>query len=225
MASSRCGHTSCIHVIHPFSLMGADGPEVVCPLYHERRTMGSYDFGKQEVCEWIRENVPRDESNLDVGACDGKWRKLLPEYTMDAVEAFEPNAANITDLYRYVYNDDIYNLIGMDKLKGYGLIIFGDVIEHMMVYKAKAVLGWAVKTAPRVVVGVPFLYKQGPIYGNPWEIHIQDDLTEGVFFDRYPGFEVLYRAAEDYCYYINRPGEANGQEQSTKEERRAMTAW
>lgn len=162
--------------------------------------MGSYDVGKEDVCRWIRENVPANETVLDVGACDGKWRKLLPEYTMDAVEAWEPNAKNIAGMYRYIYNDDIYNLVGMGVLNGYGLIIFGDVIEHMMVYRAKHVLEWACKTA-RVVVGVPYEYRQGAIYGNPWEVHIQDDLTPEVFARRYPGMKVLLRAAPDYCYY------------------------
>ena len=54
--------------------------------------MSSYDYGKPEVCAWIRRHFPPETTILDVGACDGKWRRLLPEYpNMDAVEAFEPN--------------------------------------------------------------------------------------------------------------------------------------
>ena len=34
--------------------------------------MGSYDYGKDVMCKWIRENVPTTASVLDVGACDGK---------------------------------------------------------------------------------------------------------------------------------------------------------
>ena len=72
--------------------------------------MASYDYGKDYVCAWIRENVPRDAEILDVGACDGKWRNLLPEYqNMDAVEIYEPNASCIEDLYRLVVNEDIYD--------------------------------------------------------------------------------------------------------------------
>lgn len=51
--------------------------------------MGSYDFGKDEVRQWVRNNFPSSAQVLDVGACDGKWRRLLPEYpNMDAVEVF-----------------------------------------------------------------------------------------------------------------------------------------
>ena len=70
--------------------------------------MGSYDYGKDVMCKWIRENVPTTASVLDVGACDGKWRKLLHEYpNMDACEIFVPNALNIKGMYRDTYISDI----------------------------------------------------------------------------------------------------------------------
>lgn len=54
--------------------------------------MRSYDYGKQEVCGWIRDNFPEDSTIPDVDAGDGKWRYLLREYPrMDAVEAFRLN--------------------------------------------------------------------------------------------------------------------------------------
>ena len=101
--------------------------------------MASYDYGKDYVCAWIRENVPRDAEILDVGACDGKWRNLLPEYqNMDAVEIYEPNASCIEDLYRLVVNEDIYDF----RYKWYDLVIFGDVLEHLSVDRAQAAPDW-----------------------------------------------------------------------------------
>ena len=41
--------------------------------------MSSYDYGKPEICAWVRKHFPRSSTILDVGACDGKWRRLLPE--------------------------------------------------------------------------------------------------------------------------------------------------
>ena len=35
------------------------------------------------------------------------------------------------------------------------------------------------------MIAVPFLYKQGVLYGNPYKIHLQDDLTPALFEERY----------------------------------------
>lgn len=159
--------------------------------------MPSHDKGKAEVCEWIRRTFPQDCRILDVGACDGKWKKLLPEYTMDAVEAFPPNAEAIAGLYGKVFCTQVHKL----HYGFYDLIIFGDVIEHMEVHEAQMALRYAKKKSWDVIVSIPFLYPQEALYGNPYEKHIQDDLTHDLFMDRYPGFEVLHDTGEGYCYY------------------------
>lgn len=158
--------------------------------------MASYDIGKVEVCAWIRENFPPDAEILDVGACDGKWRHLLPEYkNMDAVEAWLPNAKQIVHLYREVYCCDIVNW----QPKRYDLIIFGDVIEHLNVEEAQKVIQSMICTD--MIIAVPFLYPQGALYGNPFEVHRQPDLTAEIFAKRYPGFEVLVDTGQNYCFY------------------------
>ena len=159
--------------------------------------MSSYAYGKAEICAWIRDRFARDAEILDVGACDGIWRRLLPDYpAMDAVEAFHGNAVRLEG-YREIFEADVRNF----EYDRYDLIIFGDVIEHMTVKQAQKVLEYARPRCRDMIVAVPFLYEQGEIYGNPYEKHIQDDLTPELFDARYPGFEVLLRAAEDYCYY------------------------
>lgn len=162
--------------------------------------MGSYDAGKQEVCNWIYREFPLEKCDytiLDVGACDGKWRRLLPEYTMDAVEVFKPYADKLEG-YRRVYVEDICESDYW--WKWYDLIIFGDVVEHMNVADAQRVLKEARKWCLDMIVAVPYQYKQGPVDGNPWQEHLQDDLTPEVFEERYPGFEPLWKN-EKYCYY------------------------
>lgn len=160
--------------------------------------MGSYDYGKPQVVRWITDNFMTDASILDVGACDGKWRKLLEHYpNVDAVEIFPKNAERIRNMYRIVYQADIADL----KYDYYDLIIFGDVIEHMQVEKAQKVLEYARQRCRDMIVGVPFEYKQGILYGNPYEVHIQDDLTPELFRERYKGFEVLVDTHKAYCYY------------------------
>lgn len=160
--------------------------------------MASYDMGKDVVAKWIREKFPADATMLDVGACDGKWKRILPEYAnMDAVEIFRPNYLSIAGLYRTAFNVDIADL----EYEWYDLVIFGDVIEHMDVETAQKVLAYAADHCKDMIVAVPFLYPQGQIYGNPWEIHKQPDLTAEIFDQRYPGFEVLHDTGKNYCFY------------------------
>lgn len=160
--------------------------------------MPSLDTGKDIVVSWIRESFPTNSEILDVGACDGKWRQLLPEYdNIDAVEIFEPSARYIEGMYRNVFNVDILDF----KYQHYDLIIFGDVIEHLTIENAQKVLRYAKRRCNDMIVAVPFLYPQGEIYGNPYEVHIQPDLTAEIFAQRYPGFDVLYDTGQRYCFY------------------------
>lgn len=163
--------------------------------------MASYDFGKDTVCNWIRNNVPKDATILDVGACDGKWKHLLPEYDMDACEIFQPNADIIEDLYSYIFVGDIHDY----RYDHYDLVIFGDVIEHMEVDRAQETLAYAKAHSGYMIVGVPFQYPQGELYGNKYEEHLQPDLTFDIFNQRYPGFGVLARPIEGYCYFLCPP--------------------
>lgn len=164
--------------------------------------MSSYYFGKDIVCAWIRENFSAETEILDVGACDGIWRQLLPEYTMDAVEIHGPNADRLHG-YRKVFRRDVDGLA----YEHYDLIIFGDVIEHMDVEKAQRVLAYARPRCRDMVVAVPFLYPQDAFGGNPWEKHLQPDLTAEIFAARYPGFSVLCDTGLNYCYYHKENGE------------------
>ena len=159
--------------------------------------MGSYNLGKDEVCAWIRAHFPPESRVLDVGACDGKWRRLLPEYTMDAVEIFKPYAEKLEG-YRNVFAVDICCLMYQHDV--YDLIIFGDVIEHLNVEDAKAAIEYAWNRCKDMIVAVPYMYSQGEVDGNPWQAHIQSDLTPERFDKRYPGFEPLWRN-DTYCYY------------------------
>lgn len=158
--------------------------------------MASLNDGKAEVVAWIRENFSPSAKILDVGACDGKWRDYLPEYTMDAVEVWTPSAEAIKDKYRTVINE---NIVGL-KYKKYDLIIFGDIIEHLSVEDAQSVLKYAEGKCKDLIVAVPFLYPQGELYGNPYERHIQDDLTDEIFNERYKGLTPIW-SDKSYCYY------------------------
>ena len=162
--------------------------------------MASYDYGKEEVVRWATEHFKQYSKCLDVGACDGKWYNLLGKYfNMYAVEVFEPNIVNhkLREKYQKVYACNIVDF----RYSWYDLIIFGDVIEHLTVKDAQCVLKYASTRCKDMIIGVPFLYKQDAIYGNPYERHIQDDLTRELFEKRYPGFELILQPVDDYAYY------------------------
>lgn len=170
--------------------------------YHIVRCgMASFDYGKDEVCQWIRNTVPLDAEILDVGACDGKWRKLLPEYpNVDAVEIYKPNYDKVKPLYRQAFHIDICDF----EYEWYDFVIFGDMLEHLEVEDAQKVLAYAKEHSDRVLICVPYMYQQGALYGNPWEIHVQADLTPESFRIRYPNYYTLLRARDNYCYYTNK---------------------
>ena len=162
--------------------------------------MASYDAGKYEMVEWIKEHFVRGSTCLDVGSCDGKWSDLLRDYLiMDGIEIYQPNIIehDLRDKYHRIICGDIADL----HYDWYDLIIFGDVIEHMTVEKAQAVLNYARTRCSDMIIAVPYLYPQGAVYGNPWEKHIQDDLTREVFDRRYPGFRLICKPSENYAYY------------------------
>lgn len=164
--------------------------------------MGSYDTGKPEVVAWIKAHFPKGATALDVGACDGKYFQLLGDYlTMDALEVWEPNFRNLQNVgYREVYLAHAAKF----EYDHYDLVIFGDVLEHMTVREAQRCLEYADKHSEDYVVGLPYLYYQGAIYGNPFERHLQPDLTPQVVAERYPQLELIFEAAYNYAYYHRR---------------------
>ena len=175
--------------------------------------MSSQMKGKIEIKNWIvwaLENELRDPDDdytvcLDVGACDGVWYDLLHEHfcSMDAVEVWKPNIEkhHLEDKYDDVFYVDIREFKYTFK---YDLIIFGDILEHMSVEDAQKVLEEAFDWAKDIIVAVPFRWPQDAIYGNPYEKHVQDDLTHEIFMERYPGFEPLM-LYDNYGYYHKGP--------------------
>lgn len=174
--------------------------------------MASYNEGKDFVVDWICDRVPQGGRVLDVGACDGKWADLIsakrPDIFLDACEIFKPNVASIMLKYDNIFVGDIYNY--WYRPNYYDIVIFGDVIEHMTVERAQQVLHYARWNATDYVVGVPFEYPQGALYGNKWERHIQYDLTPELFAERYPHHELIIQPRDDYAYYHDAYGVPEG---------------
>lgn len=162
--------------------------------------MASLDIGKRESVEWIARNFSKGSTCLDVGACDGKWGKLLNDFLIiDGIEIYKDNIGKhkLNDIYRKVFLGDIRNFT----FNHYDLIIFGDVLEHMSVEDAQKVLDYAWDRCRNLLVAVPYQWVNRSHYGNPWEVHIQDDLTPENTLERYPRLKPLF-IYERYGYYI-----------------------
>lgn len=162
--------------------------------------MASYKAGKAEAVAWIKANYKRGSTCLDVGACNGIWAELVGDYLkMDGVEVWQPyiNQYNLRAKYKRLYEADIRAF----KFTFYDLIIFGDVIEHLNVEDAQEVILYAKEHCKNMIVAVPFLYPQGSKNNNPYEIHLQDDLTPELFNERFPGFIPIYQS-DKYAYYV-----------------------
>lgn len=161
--------------------------------------MASLNTGKREVVEWICENFSKGSTCLDVGACDGKWADLLGNYLiMDGIEIFEPNITKhkLEKKYHNIFNADVRGF----QYRHYDLIIFGDVLEHMTVEDAQKVLNYAMPRCRDLIVAVPFQWVNRSHYGNPYEFHIQDDLTPELVKERYPDLKP-FLVFDRYGYY------------------------
>ncbi len=148
------------------------------------RLKATYDWGGLAVQGWVYSHLDLDAQILDVGAGWGKYRDLLPDYeNMDAVEIWDPyvESESLAARYRQVYTMDVADM--HPHLMGiYDVVIFGNVLEHLKQQDAFDVLDRCFQA----LVIVPFLFEQGEEQGNPYEAHLQPDLTMDVMERRYP---------------------------------------
>lgn len=162
--------------------------------------MASYFFGKRYVTKYLKNQFPIHSTCLDVGANNAKWFKLLGNhFVMDGVEAWKPYIVKykLNDKYRKLIHANIKDVEDFD----YDVIIMGDILEHMSVEDGQEVVKRMYPKCKELVIAVPFKYKQGAIHGNPFEVHLQPDLTPEIFDERYPGFKALWKN-RFYAYYI-----------------------
>lgn len=168
----------------------------------------SYKYFKKDVRNYIIDNFKKNIEILDVGCGEGTYYDLLKDYfaNIDGVEVYAPNIEKyeLRSKYRHIYNKDIRDF----EYKYYDLVIFGDILEHLEVEEAQKVLRYAIEHSLEVIVAVPYMYEQGIVEGNTYEIHKQDDLTPENVLERYPELELLY-GNKDYGYYVRKKKRTN----------------
>lgn len=149
-----------------------------------------HDYAGNLISKMVRLNVPSNEKLLDIGAGWGKYRWLLPEYEMDAVDIWEPYVEK-HKLDAYYDTVFITNAADFAYPRRYGAIIMGDVLEHLTVEEAQKLVRAACEHSDFVFIATPFEMEQAEVEGNPHEAHIQPDLTEYVMAKRYPELELF----------------------------------
>ena len=162
----------------------------------------SYPEGKSEIVQLLC-NLSSRNHLLDVGCGDGIWSDLLKSHfsILDGVEicAYNVERFNLISKYNTLYVQDVRTFTPE---KHYDVILLMDVIEHLSVEDAQKVINVLLQYSLLLVAAVPFHYAQGALYGNEAEIHLQDDLTNEIFLERYPLFAPFKLYGEKYGYYI-----------------------
>lgn len=158
----------------------------------------STPIGKPETKWFLLPKLQPGMKICDMGAGCGTYYDLLgADYEWTAVEIWHNSAKKLKEKYKYVYEMDICDFYYPED---YDLIIFGDVLEHLPADKAIKCVQDAKKHAHSIMIAIPYCYPQGPLYGNAAEEHLQVDLNEQVFDERYPDFERIYYH-NYYAYY------------------------
>lgn len=165
----------------------------------------SYPLFKAEVAKHIKEVLNPHHIILDVGAGSGIYADLLGDKFpyIDAIEIFHPyvDMFKLKEKYRFVMVADITEAPA-HLWRAYDYIILGDVVEHMDFKTAFKLLNDFDRYGKRILVAVPYLYEQGAEFNNQHETHLQPDLTNKIFIQRYPFMHLLY-GDDKYGYYIN----------------------
>lgn len=157
-----------------------------------------------EIFDWagrqVREQVSDDHSHvstiLDIGAGQGKYAVLLLDFPhVDGIEIWEPyiDQNNLRELYENLYVGDAVEVVeGLANARQiYDLAILGDVLEHLTIQRASHLLNLLHTVARDIMVIVPFEYAQGEEHGNPFQAHVQDDLTVEAMTIRYPTLRLV----------------------------------
>lgn len=158
----------------------------------------SYWFYKPEIKSHFYSNIDPNIRILDVGPGAGTYAKLLrPTFRLDGLEIFEPyiDTYKLKELYNVVHVGDIRTF----DASSYDYLIMGDVFEHLSESDANSIL--TKFSSKKILLAVPYMYKQGKCYDNIHETHLQPELTEDIMVNGY-GLKKLF-GNDKYGYFIN----------------------
>ena len=126
--------------------------------------------GKSEILEWFKSQSDI-KTIVDVGAGSGTYPKLLApaDYYWIGVEIFIPYVKRF-ELKKY-YDDLILDDITKIELPDADCIIFGDILEHLVVAEVRRLVELSDKKYKHVVVSIPIDSYQRAVENNQYEKH------------------------------------------------------
>jgi len=163
----------------------------------------SYDYFKVETAEFILKHFNKTKTILDIGPGSGIYSVIFKDVlgfeNIDCVEIFEPHVEyySYKTRYRNIYISDILNF----EFDFYNIIIMGDILEHLSIEESQKLIKNIKNKCEMLIIQIPYTYKQGEHYGNKYEIHKQEDLTNENFLERYPDMKLLKKNASTGVYF------------------------
>lgn len=156
----------------------------------------SYTFFDKDFLELFNSMYTPTPDNwrkiMDVWIWDWKFWTMLRNNPrikfVDWIEIFAPyiDIFAVRPQYRNIFVMDVMDFVNR---QDYDTVIIWDVLEHLTVEDAQKLLE-RLKDKD-VIVQVPYLYTQPEFNWNKNELHIQDDLTNEIFLQRYPQFDTI----------------------------------
>jgi predicted TPR repeat methyltransferase len=174
----------------------------------------SFKNGKQDIKKWLIENFETNSRIIDCGVGVGTYSALLKDdfNNIDGIEVFEPcvELYDLKNKYNNLFVENVMDCKNILSKSNYDIAIFGDVIEHLSVDEAQDIINHCINEGLVVVVSVPYMHKNEP-QENPYQYHIQSDLTDEIFRERYPKltlFKKYFSLKENMSvcgYYVWKP--------------------
>ncbi|MEE1156108.1 MAG: class I SAM-dependent methyltransferase [Methanobrevibacter sp.] len=154
----------------------------------------SGDVGKTVFLDWVLNNVGRSEKILDVGFGGGVYGKILKAFYYENIDGVDVWPENIDEMgLNFIYDNIFIENVLDFEFERYDLIIMGDVLEHMSLEDSKVLLNKFIngKTS-KLFIQVPYMYENHHEWqGNPYEVHIQDEIDEEYMKREFPFLELL----------------------------------
>lgn len=152
------------------------------------------------VSGYIQNNFDSNAKILDVGPYDGRWSdRLRKQFNhIDAVEAFEPyvDRFGLKEKYENIFISDVLEF----EFDYYDVIIMGDIIEHLTVEQSSALINRIKDRCRQLIIIIPYEYPQDEYDENKYQVHKQEDLTDKIFKERYPDFDLMINDELRGCY-------------------------
>lgn len=164
----------------------------------------SSNNGKDTI-KWVMKKLPKTERMLDIGAGCGTYAKMFKAQHWTGVEVWEPYVEkyDLKDLYDELMVVDAATAPFDVDLTHYDVAFAGDVLEHMTVEKAQALVERLKGCADTVIISIPIgHYPQAEWKGNPYEEHIVDNWTHAAFVEAFgkPTFSTIDGEIGVYVY-------------------------